>query len=85
MKTDRQENIFKEIQELKRRLSLVERKAAALQRPKSASVRAALQKKYPHVRIDPQLLRMVGSDPPLDLTDEKKELRNVIVDRFANK
>jgi hypothetical protein len=85
MKTDRQENIFKEIQELKRRLSLVERKAAALQKPKPASVRTAIQKKYPHVRIDPQLLKMVGSDPPLPLLEEKKELRNVIADRFSNK
>ena len=85
MKIDRRETIFKEIQELKRRLSLVERKAAALQRPKPASVRAALQRKYPHVHIDPQLLRMVGSDPPLTLAEEKKELRNAIADRFANK
>jgi hypothetical protein len=85
MKTDRKGNIFKEIQELKRRLSLVERKAAALQKPKLASVRAALQRKYPQVRIDPQLLRMVGSDPPLNLAEEKKELRHVIADRFANK
>ena len=85
MKSERQDTIFKEIQELKRRLSLVERKAAALQRPKPASVRTAVQRKYPHVRIDPQLLRMVGSDPPLTLAEEKKELRNTIADRFANK
>ena len=85
MKSERQDTIFKEIQELKRRLSLVERKAAALQRPKPASVRTAVQRKYPHVRIDPQLLRMVGSDPPLTLAEEKKEVRNAIADRFANK
>jgi len=85
MKPERQDQIFKEIQELKRRLSLVERKAAALQKPKPASVRAAVQRKYPHVRIDPQLLRMVGSDPPLNLAEEKKEVRNAIADRFANK
>ena len=42
MKAERQEKIFKEIQELKRRLSLVERKAAALQKPKPASVRKRL-------------------------------------------
>lgn len=65
MKTEQQKEIFKEIQELKRRLSVVERKAAALQKPTLASVRKALQKKYPHVRIDPQLLRLVGSDPPV--------------------
>ena len=74
MKIKHQEKIFKEIQELKRRLSLVERKAAALQQPKLASVRNALQKKYPHVRIDPQLLSLVGSDPPLSLAEEKREL-----------
>lgn len=85
MKTGRQENIFKEIQELKRRLSLIERKAAALQKPKPASVRNAFQRKYPHVRIDPQLLRLVGIDPPLSLAEEKRELRNAIIVRFADK
>ena len=85
MSTERQEKIFKEIQELKRRLSLVERKAAAVQKPKPASVRRAFQKKYPHVRIDPQLLRLVGIDPPLSLVEEKRELRNAIAARFADK
>lgn len=85
METKRQEEIFKEIQELKRRLSVVERKAAALQKPTLASVRNALQKKYPHVRIDPQLLRLVGSDPPLSLAAEKQELRDTIATRFADK
>ena len=85
MKTERQEKIFKEIQELKRRLSLIERKATALQKPKLASVRNTFQRKYPHVRIDPQLLRLVGSDPPLSLAEEKRELRNAIAARFADK
>jgi len=85
MKTERREKIFKEIQELKRRLSLVERKAAALQKPKPASVRNAFQGKYPHVRIDPQLLSLVGSDPPLSLAEEKRELRDAIAARFADK
>ena len=85
MKTERREKIFKEIQELKRRLSLVERKAAALQKPKPSSVRYAFQGKYPHVRIDPQLLSLVGSDPPLSLAEEKRELRDAIAARFADK
>ena len=85
MKTERQKKILKEIQELKRRLSLVERRAATLQKPKPASVRNAVQRKYPHVRIDSQLLRLVGSDPPLSLAEEKKELRNAIAARFADK
>jgi len=85
MKTERQENILKEIQELKRRLSLVERKAAALQKPKPASVRTAFQRKYPHIRVDPQLLNLVGSDPPVSLAEEKRERREIIAARFANK
>jgi hypothetical protein len=85
MKTERQEELFKEIQAIKRRLHLVERKAAALQKVKPSSVRSAFQRKYPHVRIDPQLFRLVGSDPPLSLEEEKRELREVIVDRFADK
>ncbi|MGH9426938.1 MAG: hypothetical protein ACRD2L_11635 [Terriglobia bacterium] len=85
MRTERQDRIFKEIQELKRRLSLVERKAAAVQKPKPASVRNVFQKKYPHVRVDPQLLRLVGIDPPLSLAEEKRELRNAIAARFTDK
>ena len=56
MKTERQENILKEIQELKRRLSLVERRRQLLQKPEPASVRAAFQRKYPHIRVDPQIV-----------------------------
>jgi len=75
MATERQEEIFKEIRELKRRLSLVERKAVALQKPKPASVQNVFRRKYPHVRIDPQLLSLVGSDPSLSLAKEKRDLR----------
>ena len=85
MKTEQQEKIFEEIRELKRRLSLVEQKAIALQKPKPASVRNAFQRKYPHIYIDPQLLSLVGSDPPLSLAEEKKELRDIIATRFTNK
>ena len=85
MKTERQEKILKEIQDLKRRLYLVERKATALQKTKSSSARSAFQKKYPHVRIDPQLFSLVGSDPPLSLEKEKREVREAIVARFADK
>jgi hypothetical protein len=63
----------------------VERKAATLQKPKLSSVRNAFQKKYPHVRIDPQLFSLVGSDPPLSLEEEKRDLREVIAARFADK
>jgi hypothetical protein len=85
MKTERQDNLFKEIQELKRRLSLIERKAAALQKPTPASVRNAFRRKYPQIHIDPRLLKLVGSDPPLSLAEEKRELRDAIATRFANK
>lgn len=85
MKTERQGNIMKEIQELKRRLALVERKAAALQKPTPTSVRNALRRKYPQVRIDPQLFRLVGSDPPLSLAKEKKELRDILTARLTDK
>ena len=85
MNPERQEKILKEIQELKRRLYQVERKAAALQKTKPATVRSAFQKKYPHVRIDPQLFRLVGSDPPLSLEEEKRELREAIAARSDDK
>ncbi len=85
MKTGRQEKILQEIQELKRRLYRVERKAAALQKTKPSAVRNVFQKKYPHVRIDPQLFSLVGSDPPLSLEEEKRELRDAIAARFDEK
>jgi hypothetical protein len=85
MKTTQQEKILQEIQDLKRRLYLVERKATALQKEKPSSVRSALLRKYPHVRVDPQLLRLIGSDPPLSLKEEKQELREAIAARFADK
>jgi len=85
MKTEHQEKILKEIQELKRRLYHVEWEAAALQKTKPSSVRNAFQKKYLHVRIDPQLFSLVGSDPPLSLEEEKRELREAITARFEYK
>ena len=85
MKTGRQEKILQEIQELKRRLYHVEREAAALQKTKPSAVRNVFQKKYPHVRIDPQLFSLVGSDPPLSLEEEKRELRDAIAARFDEK
>ena len=85
MKTERQEKILKEIQELKRRLYLVERKASALQKTKPSATRNAFQKKYPHVRVDPQLLSLVGSDPPLSREEEKREIREAIATRFEGK
>jgi len=85
MKAEHKANIFEEIRQLKRRLSIVERKAAALQKPKRTSVRNAFRRKYPHIRIDPQLFDLVGIDPPLSLTEEKSELRDVVVERFDKK
>jgi len=85
MKLGRQEKILKEIQELKRRLYRVERKAAVLQKTKPPTARSIFRKKYPHVRIDPQLFNLVGSDPPLSLEEEKRELRETIAARFDDK
>ncbi len=69
MKAERREDIFEEIRQLKRRLSIVERKAAALQKPKPTSVRKAFRRKYPHIHIAPQLFNLVGIDPPLSLAE----------------
>lgn len=85
MKAEHKANIFEEIRQLKRRLSIVERKAAALQKPKPTSLRNAFRRKYPHVHIDPRLFDLVGIDPPLSLTEEKRELRGVIAERFDKK
>ena len=85
MKTTQQEKILQEIQDLKRRLYRVERKAAALRKPKSSVARSAFRKRYPQVHIDPQLLSLAGSDPPLTLEEEKRQLYDAIADRFDEK
>ena len=85
MKTERPEKILKEIQDLKRRLYRVERKTAALQKTKPSTARSAFRKKYPHIGIDPQLFSLVGSDRPLSLEEEKREVREAIAARFEDK
>jgi hypothetical protein len=85
MRIERRENIFEEIRQLKHRLSIIERKAATLQKPKPNSIRNAFRRKYPHMHIDPQLFGLVGIDPPLSLVDEKRELRDIIAERFDQK
>jgi hypothetical protein len=37
------------------------------------------------MHIDPQLFGLVGIDPPLSLVDEKRELRDIIAERFDQK
>ncbi len=85
MKTERQDQIVEEIREIKRRLRLVERKAAALQKSKAVSPRRAFQKKYPHVRVDPRLYKLVGIDPPLSVQDEKRAIREAMLSRSSSR
>jgi hypothetical protein len=82
MKTERRDQILKEIREIKRRLRFVERKAAALQKTRTISPRDAFQRKYPHVRLDPKLFKLVGIDPPLSVQEEKRAIRETIAGWF---
>lgn len=77
MKGNRKE-IIKEIREIKRRLRLVEKKAASLKKEKKVSPREAFARKFPDFKVDPELFELVGIDPPLSLRSEKKAIREAI-------
>lgn len=85
MKAERQEQILKEIREIKRRLQLVEQQAAAFQKARAVSPRDAFQKKYPQLHLDPRLFKLVGIDPLLGLAEEKRAIREAVAARFENK
>lgn len=77
MKASRTE-VLKEIREINRRLKLVEKKAAGLRREKRVSAKEAFKRKFPKIQVDPDLLKLVGIDPPLALRREKKAIREAI-------
>jgi hypothetical protein len=70
--------ILREIREIKKRLRLVEKKAASLKRERKVSPEEAFRKKFPSLRVDPELFKLVGIDPPLSLRSEKRAIREAI-------
>jgi len=84
MKTEEQA-LMKELGKIKRRLALVERKAAALQKTRTTSPRAAFRRKYPRLSLDSRLFKLVGIDPLLSVEEEKKAIREAIAARFDAK
>jgi len=83
MKIERSVQLLKEIRALKRRLAIVERQAEALQKTKAVSPREAFRRKYPHLSLDPRLVKLVGIDPPLSIAEEKKAVREILAARLA--
>lgn len=77
MKGNRKE-ISKEIREIERRIRLIEKKAASLRRREKVSPREAFKRKFPDLQVDPELFKLVGIDPPLSLSSEKKAVREAI-------
>jgi len=77
MKANRKE-IIKEIREIKKRLRLVEKRAASLKKEQKVSPKDAFRKKFPDLQVDPELFQLVGIDPPLSLRSEKKAIREAI-------
>jgi len=69
---------MREIREIKRRLKLIEKKAASLQKEKKELPREAFKRKFPYLQVDPELFKCVGIDPPLSLRREKKAIREAI-------
>ena len=77
MKANRKE-IVKEIREIKRRLRLVEKKAAHLRTGKKVSPIEVFKRKFPALQVDAELSKLVGIDSPLSLRSEKKAIRDAI-------
>jgi hypothetical protein len=52
---------------------------------RAALAQKAFQQRYPDIAVDPELFRLVGVDPPLNVESEREALREFIADRFAAK
>lgn len=51
----------------------------------AALAQKAFQRRYPDIVVAPELFRLLGIDPPLNLESEREGLRELIADRFARK
>ena len=54
-------------------------------RTTAALAQKAFQRRYPDIVVDPELLKLVGIDPPLNLESEREALREFLADRFTAK
>lgn len=70
--------IAKEIREVRKRLRLIEKKAAMLKKEKKEPPEEAFKRKFPDLHVDSELFKCVGIDAPLSLRREKKALRDAI-------
>lgn len=84
MKANRKE-VLRDIREIRRRLSLVEKKAAALNGDKKISPKKAFQRKFPGLDVNPDLFKWVGIDPPLSIRREKEAVREAIKRLYESK
>lgn len=84
MKVNRKE-VLRDIREIRRRLNLVEKKAAALNREKKSPPKKAFQQKYPNLDVNPDLFKCTGIDPPLSIRREKAAIREAIKQLYESK
>ena len=84
MKANRKE-VLKDIREIRRRLNLVEKKAAVFSRGKMIPPKKAFQKKFPNLEVNPDLFIWVGMDPPLSIRKEKEAIRDAINQLYESK
>jgi hypothetical protein len=77
--------LLRDIRAIRRRLSIVEKKATTLGKEKKASSKAAFQKKFPDVKINPDLFRWVGIAPPISIGKEKEAIRDAINQLYESK
>ena len=84
MKANRRE-LLRDIREIRRRLGIVEKKATILGKDRKASSKAAFRKKFPDVKINPDLFKWVGIDPPISIGKEKEAIREAINQLYESK
>lgn len=78
METTTSEQLWGEINNLKKRLEMVERQAAQLKPSEELSAEEEFRREFPGSKIDRKLFDLVGTDPHISLDEERAELIRVL-------
>jgi hypothetical protein len=75
------EKLRESIYSIKSALKTIESKVLSLERkiaPKAENTELELKRKYPNIRLDPKLLKLIGTEPRLSLKREKSLIREAV-------
>ena len=85
MKSRGQGRVLSAPREQQRRARAGGRRATTRPRTDVKAAEKAFRRRYPEIAVDPELFKLVGVDPPLNLHAEREALREAVADRFATK